>query len=193
MSKYKLHPSGQITPVRVHEKIGKLITEGYPRTKAVAIAYSEARHDWMLKHPRTQMPPWLDKLYGKNPISVPGRDRKGRKTNIISEKTAHKLRKASPRTFMKMTDEEIKRAVKVKKSRKKKRARKNPVSSLIKVFRHGHGEKRFTQKGYFTGTGWDTDIKKAAKLSAGEAKRIAQQLINNKKIPTGWGLAIVSG
>jgi len=36
--------------------------------------------------------------------------------NPISEKTAHKLRKAAPKTFMKMTDEEIKRAVKVRKN-----------------------------------------------------------------------------
>jgi hypothetical protein len=50
------------------------------------------------------------------------------KKNPISEKTAHKLRKASPRTFEKMTDEEIKRAFKVK----KKRVKKNPVRALKK-------------------------------------------------------------
>lgn len=53
------------------------------------------------------------------------------KNNPISEKTAHKLRKASPRTFEKMTDEEIKRGVKVKKARKKS-VRKNPVRPLKK-------------------------------------------------------------
>lgn len=45
--------------------------------------------------------------------------------NPISEKTAHKLRKAAPKTFMGMTDEEIKRAVKVK---------KNPVRALKKPY-----------------------------------------------------------
>jgi uncharacterized protein YdaT len=109
MAIYKLHSSGEITPVRVHEKIGKLITEGYPKKQAMAIAYNEARQDWHTKHSDKKMPPWLDNLYGKNPIS---------------EKTAHKLRKAAPKTFMKMTDEEIKRAVKVKK--------KNPAKRFVK-------------------------------------------------------------
>lgn len=75
----------------------------------------------------------------------------------------------------------IKRAV--------KRARKNPVSTYIKVFRHGQGDKQFSQKGYFTGTGWNTEMSKAKKYSAGEAKKLAMQL----KIPEGWGVAIVSG
>lgn len=71
----------------------------------------------------------------------------------------------------------------------KKPIRKNPVSTYIKVFRHGHGDKKFSQKGYFTGAGWNTEISKAKKYSAGEAKKLAMQL----KIPDGWGLAIVSG
>jgi hypothetical protein len=77
--------------------------------------------------------------------------------------------------------------------KRKNPKKKNPVSSLIKVFRHGQGGKSFTQKGYFTGTGWDTSVSKAAKFSAGEAKRTAQILIDSKKIPDGWGVAIVSG
>lgn len=77
----------------------------------------------------------------------------------------------------------------IKKRKKKKPARKNPVSTYIKVFRHGQGDKQFSQKGYFTGTGWNTEMAKAKKYSAGEAKKLAMQL----KIPDGWGLAIVSG
>jgi hypothetical protein len=39
-----------------------------------------------------------------------------KRKNPVSEKIAHKLRKAAPNVFKKMTDEEIKRAVKVKKN-----------------------------------------------------------------------------
>jgi hypothetical protein len=112
MAIYKLHSSGEITPVRVHEKIGKLITEGYPKKQALAIAYSEARQDWRTKHSDKKIPPWLDNLYGKNPIS---------------EKTVHKLRKAAPKTFMRMTDEEIKMGVKVK---------KNPIKNKKQEYMH---------------------------------------------------------
>ena len=79
--------------------------------------------------------------------------------------------------------------VKGKLRRKNPKARKNPVFSHIKVFKHGHGEKKFLKVGYFTGTGWDTDVKKAGQYSAGAARKLAEQL----KIPAGWGLAIVSG
>ena len=71
----------------------------------------------------------------------------------------------------------------------KKKRRKNPVSTLIKVFQHGAREKKFQKVGYFTGTQWDTDIKKAEKYSAGAARKLATQL----KVPTGWGLALVTG
>lgn len=73
-------------------------------------------------------------------------------------------------------------------SRMKKRG-KNPVSTLIKVFKHGPGEKKFQKIGYFTGTGWDTSVTKAEKYSAGKARELASQL----KIPVGWGLALVTG
>ena len=77
----------------------------------------------------------------------------------------------------------------VKRKTKKKRMRKNPVSTLIKVFKHGPGEKKFQKVGYFTGTGWDTSAAKAEKYSAGKARQLAAQL----KIPQGWGLALVTG
>lgn len=78
------------------------------------------------------------------------------------------------------------RGVKKKKARK---VRRNPVTTYIKVFQHGGGKRSFAKKGYFTGSGWDTDIRKAKKYSAGEAKRLGNLL----KIPPGWGIAIVSG
>lgn len=131
MAIYRLHPSGEITPLLVHEKIGKLIRKGYLQRQAVAIAYNEAREDWGTKHESKAMPSWLtmgdrgkNPSRKTNPVSVPRRDRTGKNPYSISEKTAHKLRKAAPKTFMKMTDEEIKKAVKVK---VKKRG-KNPVT-----------------------------------------------------------------
>ena len=60
---------------------------------------------------------------------------KAKRRNPVSEKTAHKLRKAAPGVFQRMTDEEIKRAVRVKKKRARarvQRVRKNPsVSSQV--------------------------------------------------------------
>jgi hypothetical protein len=54
------------------------------------------------------------------------------KHNPISEATAHKLRRAAPGTFARMTDEQIKRAVKVKRRRSK--ARRNPAPLTKKSY-----------------------------------------------------------
>lgn len=99
-----------LTPNALNAKISQLVKEGYPQKQAIAIAYTEMRIAWRDKHPVSKFPVWLTfETLGKNPIS---------------EKTAHKLRKAVPRTFMKMTDEEIKKSVKIEK--------KNPVRPLKK-------------------------------------------------------------
>lgn len=110
----------QLTPNALSTKISQLVKEGYPQKQAIAIAYSEMRIAWRDKHPVGRFPVWLEiETRGKNPIS---------------EKTAHKLRKASPRTFMKMTDEEIKKAVKVKRNPKKYGARSiSPDTTEISV------------------------------------------------------------
>ena len=55
------------------------------------------------------------------------------KLNPISEKTAHKIRKAAPGTFAEMTDEEIKRAVKVPRKKVKKNPAKKKVYRMPKI------------------------------------------------------------
>lgn len=169
------------SPDIIGRNIAEALKKGVPHNVAIAIALKTARQEYRAKHPTGPFPRHLKmvgKVRGKNPIS---------------EKTAHKLRKAAPGTFQHMTDEEIKRGVEVKRKKKrtvkKKAKRKNPVSTLIKVFKHGPGEKKFQKVGYFTGTGWDTSAAKAEKYSAGKARELAAQL----KIPPGWGLALVTG
>jgi uncharacterized protein YdaT len=107
VSKWKLHPSGEITPLRVSEKIGDLMREGYPQQQAVKIAHAEARRDWSAKHKGVALPTWL--RFSSNPVS---------------EETAHKVRKAAPDVFKRLTDEEIKEGLDMLKSKKR---RKNPV------------------------------------------------------------------
>jgi len=102
-----------LTPNALSDKISQLVKEGYPKKQAIAVAYSEMRIAWRDKHPVGKFPVWLlIESRGKNPIS---------------EKTAHKLRKAAPKTFMRMTDEEIKRGVKVK---------KNPIKNKKQEYMH---------------------------------------------------------
>jgi hypothetical protein len=94
--------------------------------------------------------------------------RKPRKRkNPISEKTAHRLRKASPNTFKKMTDEEIKRAVKVK---------KNPIKKyLLAVESSG--------KKYFYNGRWFDSVK--SKAYRFESKQAAMEIQDraNKAFP----------
>lgn len=100
----------RLTPNALSNKISQLIKEGYPQKQAIAIAYSEMRIAWRDKHPAGKFPVWLE-FETRGSAKPPHRGQ-----NPISEKTAHKLRKAAPKTFMKMTDEEIKKSVKVKKN-----------------------------------------------------------------------------
>ena len=106
------------SPETIGKNIAMEVKRGTTHEQAIAIALNMARREYRKAHPVGQFPHHLKgagKFYSENPIS---------------EKTAHKLRKAAPRTFMKMTDEEIKRSIKVKS--KKKRISKNPVRPLKK-------------------------------------------------------------
>lgn len=84
----------------------------------------------------------------------------GYKLNPISEKTAHKLRKTAPGTFAKLTDEEIKKAVKVP----RKRTKKNPVTKKpgsYVVYTFVNGVKLWLTNNYTL----SDDIKKAVTFS----------------------------
>lgn len=88
---------------------------GRKQSQAVAMALRSARKSYRARHPVGAYPAHLKR--GANPIS---------------EETAHKLRRAAPGTFARMTDEEIKRAVKVKRRRSK--ARRNPAPLTKKSY-----------------------------------------------------------
>ena len=160
------------------DAIGKNIADamrrGLPHAEAIAIALETARREYRKRHPTGPFPRQL-KFIGKM--------RSARK-NPAFRAYRYRGKKMAPKAADRAGDKNTqKRKIKAKKRGK------NPVYSHIKVFKHGHGEKKFLKVGYFTGTGWDTDVKKAGQYSAGAARKLAEQL----KIPAGWGLAIVSG
>lgn len=56
---------------RVQENIRQLITEGYKREQAIAIAFSVARKTFWMRHPEGALPEWLTPIGGKrlkNPV-----------------------------------------------------------------------------------------------------------------------------
>jgi len=117
------------SPDAIGRNISHALKRGLSHAQAIAISLDVARREYRKVKPAGPFPRYLQgagKYYRKNPIS---------------EKTAHKLRKAAPATFQSMTDEEIKRAVRVKKKKKKRAAKnprsvaRNPINQAIELFR----------------------------------------------------------